>query len=359
MINVPITSLTLTPPGKTAPNSTPPSEKTERAKRIGELARDQILDLETALPYSDKSHLEDEDIQTSTLEWINRFKIIPEGELLKKISASRFGIFIGKCHPQGLIEKVIAVAKYATWLFIYDDMIEKKTEEEIEALHARTLQVLKGDTVTEKDHRLMKGLHEIAASINQIAPSKIWKERFYNENASYCRYSKKEAENRLHKRVPTLAEYLIERPEFSGTKIMFALIELIENITIPEETFHSPLIQKILLLAANAVNWENDFLSAQKEYLNDDVHNLIFVLQKEYDCSIEEAFARGRALFDENQKQLLECVNEASTLGEDVQRYVSGIMDWLSGHHYWAKASPRYSFFFTSPRLMRRGDVNG
>jgi hypothetical protein len=359
MVGSSITSLPLRDPPQIPNPEAPPSDKAARAKRIGELTRDQILDLEPALPYIDKSHLEDEDIQISTMDWIKRFRIIPEGELLKKISASRFGIFIGKCHPQGVIEKVIAVAQYATWLFIYDDMIEKKTEEEIETFHARTLQVLKGDKVTEKDHRLMKGLHEIAECIDRIAPSKIWKERFYNENASYCRYSKKEAENRRQKRVPTLAEYLIERPEFSGTKIMFALIELVENITIPEETFNSPLMQKILLLAANAVNWENDFLSAQKEYLNDDVHNLIFVLQKEYNCSIEEAFARGRTLFDENQKQLLECIKEASALGEDVQRYVAGIMDWLSGHHYWAKASPRYSYYFTSPRLMRRGDVNG
>lgn len=327
-----------------------------KANRIGVVARDTILDMDPTLTraYEDHQHADGEEIQKSTLEWIERFQVVNDKnpvtrkKLLMKIAAARFGIFIGKCHPMSRTDIVATTALYATWLFIYDDMIEKKTAE-IESLHARTLAVLKGSGVAEADSGLMKGLHEIVERIEQLNPSMVWKERFFNENASYCRYSQKEGVNRLQKRIPTLAEYLVERPEFSGTKIMFALIELVLGITIPEETFKSPLIQRILLLAANAVNWENDMLSAKKECLDEDVHNLIFVLQQEYGYSIEEAYAEARRMFDNNLNELHACVEEAFTMGGDVQKYVAGIMGWLAGHHYWAKASPRYSFFFHLP----------
>lgn len=337
-----------------------PLNKRLKAERMRSVARDTILDMDPTLTkvYGDYHHPDEESIQTSTLKWIHRFKVVTDSDLLKKIAASRFGIFIGKCHPGGLKDIVTTVAHYATWLFIYDDMIEKKTEE-IESLHERTLSVLKGSGVTKTDSGLMKGLHEVVERIDLLNPSKAWKDRFFNENRSYCINSLKEGFNRTRNRIPTLAEYLVERPEFSGTKIMFALIELVLGITIPEATFNSPLIQKILLLAANAVNWENDMLSAEKECREGDVHNLIFVLQQEFGYTIEEAFAHARRMFDRNLEELHSLVQEAVSIGGDVQKYVEGIMGWLAGHHYWAKASPRYSYYFTSPRLMRRGEVSG
>lgn len=357
MVSAPTTSLAQKEIPQPSKNQNHPLNRRLKVERMGKVARDTILDMDPMLSkvYEDHRHKDEEVIQTSTLEWIQRFKVVPDTDLLKKIAASRFGIFISKCHPVGRTDIVSTVAQYATWLFIYDDMIEKKTEE-IESLHKRTLAVLNGSGVAEGDSGLMRGLHEVVERIDSLNPTKAWKERFYNENLSYCIHSQKEGFNRIRKRIPTLAEYLVERPEFSGTKIMFALIELVLGITIPEATFNSPLIQKILLLAANAVNWENDMLSAEKECREGDVHNLIFVLQREFGYTIEEAFSHARRMFNRNLEELHTLVEEAISMGGDQQRYVEGIMGWLAGHHYWAKASPRYSYYFTSPRLSRRGD---
>jgi hypothetical protein len=329
-----------------------PIEKDQMAIRIAELAKEHGLRIDhdmteakLGLRYVKDSHLEEEKIQEKALKWIQRFEIITRKEVFAKYSAANFGRFIGYCHPKGDYKFVKLVALFATWLFLYDDEIERKTDE-VAALHERTLCILRGEEPVEQDTALTKGLSYIVKKIYKLAPSNLWKERFINENASYCRSTLKEVKNRQAKRVPTLEEYLKERPEFSGTKVMHVLIELVEHMTIPDEIFKSEYIRKFMLLAANAVNWENDFLSSEREFLQGDVHNLIIVLKHKNGYSLEQAFEEAHEMFDENMRLLSQLVEEAPNHSWGVQRFVNGVVQWLAGHHFWAKESKRYESIF-------------
>lgn len=277
------------------------TKKTRRALRIRGLSKEVVRSLK--LPYKDQFNRQGNLAQQYTIDWINHFQIIPDKEILARINASQFGVFMGKAHPKADLEKLSIVADFATWLFIYDDRIEKCANlDEIKALNARTLEILNGSRIREDDNALMKGLNNIVERIDATNPDPIWKARFIHDIRSYSRAICWEAQNRLAKRVPTLKEYKRMRPATSGTKIMFDLIEFVEEMTLPEEIYKSLIIRTIRLLGANLVNWENDFLSAMKEFLSDDVHNLIFVLKKDYDCSFESSFRKGKRLFKKDLK---------------------------------------------------------
>lgn len=329
-----------------------PIEKDQLALRIAELAKEHGLRIDSdmteakwGLRYVKDSHPEEEKIQEKALKWIQRFEIITRKEVFAKYSAANFGRFIGYCHPKGELKLVKAIGVFVTWLFLYDDKIEGKTDE-VAALHERTLCILRGEEPVEQDIPLTKGLSYIVKRIYKSAPSNLWRERFFSENASYCRSTLEEVKNRQAKRVPTLEEYLKERPEFSGTKVMHVLIEMVERMTLPDEIFKSEYIRRFMLLAANAVNWENDFLSSEREFLQGDVHNLIIVLKHKNGYSLDEAFQEAHEMFDENMRQLSQLVAEAPNHSEDVQRFVHCVVQWLAGHHFWAKESKRYESIF-------------
>lgn len=95
------------------------------------------------------------------------------------------------------------------------------------------------------------------------------------------------------------------------------------------------------------MNWKNDLISAQKEFLNDDVHNLVFVLKQELNCSFEVAFEKARELFEEDLKTFLSYLKQADDKGPDVKKYIKCMKEWVSAHWFWAKTSLRYKVFFS------------
>jgi hypothetical protein len=329
-----------------APASDP--QKTE-TRHIVELAKKAIRDL--ALDYEKHSNPFATNAQKLSIDWINQHHVILDPEKIHKIAASNFGIFIGKAHPRADLQTLSIISDFATWLFIYDDMIEScKSHEDIQKLHARTLTILNGSKADVNDNALTKGLAEVTERVEKVCKSSLWRKRLLDDVRNYCEGTLWELSNRRQSKTPSLSLYREKRPATSGTKVMFNFIEIAENITIPKEIFISPYFQQIRLLGANLVNWENDLLSAPKEFLKD-FHNLVFVYREEENVSYEAAFQFVVRELQNDLKKFLELSDEVPDFGtstDDVKTYIRGVKEWIAGHDNWAKESPRYISYFES-----------
>lgn len=346
MIELSAESLRISP--MTPRHVTPKSDDREtqhKAARIGTLAKQIISNLD--LPFHEVNNKKrGEKIQKSTMKWIERFDIIPNERLRQKVSAASFGVFMSNVHPDTSLNRTKIIADFATWLFLYDDRIEECNDlDEIKKRHKRTLEIVIGAEVRDEDDALMKGLHDIMKRIEKENPEEEWKARFIKDIALYCRYTHRwEAKNRLEKRVPTLEEYNKKRPYTSGTLIMFDLIEFAEKITLTEEEFKSRPIKMLRKDGTNMVIDENDGCSAEGECLRGDFHNTILILMKE-GYTVEAAMKKWHSSFLKNIEHYKKYYY-VDYESENVKKYNEGIMKWLSGHHFWAKQSPRYHAYF-------------
>ncbi len=323
------------------------TEKT--AELIAQLVKQAIEEL--SLPYKEKSNCFGQEAQQLTIRWILEHKVMTDPLKISKINVCKFGDFMGKAHPRAPLKTLSIVADFATWLFIYDDMIEKcNSHHDLEKFHERTITMMDGQRPNENDHPLNQGLFNIMKRIREVSRSIHWKQRLLRDVGGYCQSTLWELSNREKEKVPSLQNYQTKRPDTSGTKVMFDFIEFVEGLNIPSELFEGDYIQEIRRLGANLVNWENDLLSAPKEMLSRDIHNLVFVYKA--DCNTDYQDAVHCVVADlKGDLSRFECLaREVPDFGpytDDVTKYVACVREWIAAHHFWAKESPRYLNYFT------------
>ncbi|ADI37893.1 putative terpene synthase family protein [Waddlia chondrophila 2032/99] len=314
-------------------------------KHVESLVRKAVDKLD--LPYKKTvSHPYSNEVQKLTIQWIHRYRIIEDHAKIEKINASKFADFLGRAHPRADKETLSIVVDFATWLFIYDDMIEKcSNQETVNRFHERSIAVLSGEKVNDEDDPLTLGLSDIAERITKICSSLIWRQRLIKEMQRYCNGTLWELFNREKSRVPLLEEYQCKRLDTSGTQAMFCFIEMIEKVQISQTVFESDYFKKICRLGANLVNWENDLLSAPKEIKSGDLHNLVFVYQGPSSSGYEKAIESVCEDLKDDLERFRKLAKEIPDFGsetEAVKKYLTGIQDWVAAHHFWAIESPRY-----------------
>lgn len=325
-------------------------------------------------PFIDYVHPDRASVQHHTIQWLRMFSILSDAQL-EKIEDENFGYFFANAYPLAHLDTLHIIVDWATKLFVYDDWIEKMhLPKEVKNTHTMLLSILKGSltdlpeiTITanivltefEKFRNgLMNAVYNLKKRIDGLLElltvDIYWKTRFIQDVENYCNATLWESENRFDNIIPSLGEYFKQRPQTSGTLIMFDFIELAKNISIPQEIFNSSYFSSVRLIAANLVNWENDIQSAEKEIIRDeDVHNVIAILHHQFDISYPEAFDRAVELYNHGVKKFEEYKNNIpQDLGihrPAIKKYIEGLTEWISAHHFWAAESTRYHGSFILP----------
>lgn len=321
----------------------------ERSKNLWQCAKRTLTVLNLDQYFCDQENPHSKDAQKLSMEWIKKYEIIKDASLLNRINMANFGQLIGKAHPDAPLIELSIVVDFVTWLFIYDDKTERrKNKDDMRASHARSLGIINGASIREDDTPLNKGLYDVMQRIKHAwNPSTTWLSRFANNVKDYCEATIWEFENRDKKQIPTLASYQKNRPNTGATKPMFDFIELIDKIEVPQDIYGSAYFSKMLLLAQNLIDDENDIGSAWKE-LEDGIHNIIFVINALNDNNIEGSFNFAASDLSENLKEFLELPKSLPINMNDQEKklaaiYYNGLKLWVAANHFWAKNSPRYN----------------
>lgn len=321
-----------------------PTDPAVTGETLQKIARKTIAELN--LPYQDNQNPLISQTQDQLLASIKNYNVLRTPKEIKAIEVAAFAKLIGNAHLQASFDPLCVVVEFATWLFIYDDIIEKQKEKEtIASLHARTMEIVEGAEVTKSDNALNQWFHNIMERIHRISKSSLWDERFKQDMQGYCQSTLWEFDNRERGQIPTPEEYLGNRSHTSGTKVMYDFIELLEGITLPQNIYESDYFQQMLKLGVNLVNWENDIISAPKEFMQGDIHNLVFVHLANNNLDFEKAFRQTALDLSSDLNRFMMLAQEVPDFGphtEAVKRYISGMMNWACAHHFWAMVSPRY-----------------
>jgi hypothetical protein len=196
----------------------------------------------------------------------------------------------------------------------------------------------------------------------QVLPytTQLWRERFFQHTSDWLRAYEWEAQNRAQGIMPSERSYREKRLATGGSHTNFDFMDLAEHIELPSEVYESSLYQDLLLAANNAIIWGNDLLSLPKEQAYGEIHNFVLMVQKDQNCTIQEATNYLSNLISAEVQRFIEIgqqvVAQFPAYNQDLQRLIAGIEAWIVGSREWHCESERYSGLEEVPQGLAISD---
>jgi 5-epi-alpha-selinene synthase len=297
-------------------------------------------------PFPSRISPDAEAVHTGTCDWLERFGL-GDGKKLPRNFVTDVSYLAARYHPDLSYTKLQLVSDWYTWFFYQDDLYHEtrlgSLPDQLDSLHSRLLSILRGATPASHDVPLVHALYELWQRWHQLA-SPAWLNHFTYHISEFLAAMAWEATNRLHGVPPSLTAYLRLRPITGGLAIEQLIAELTENVVFPSDVVAYPVWQHLRLLADHAVCWLNDLVSLNKELQQNDIHNLVLVLQHEYQIPLKEAVQRAAAMHDSTIAAFIELASKLPACDElaDLQRYVEILQVRIRGNYDWTYEARRY-----------------
>lgn len=298
-----------------------------------------------------------------SLKWARSFNLVIDESAYQSLRATKFHVLAARCYPNACLEALEVVCDYLVWIFIADDQFEeagpRKQTELLQELHVRLLDILKGAELTDFDTSVQIALRDIRLRLQQLphATSELML-RFVENMTAYFEGVLCEVLNHLQGSVPDLATYMKLRSFTSAVFIYCDLIQIVDRIALPPEVIEHPTVKRLKLATNNVSTWANDIFSLQKEVGEGQTHNLVVVLQHEYQISVQEAVERAAEIHDAEVRTFIELSAQLPSFGAQIdaelQRYISGLRSWMRGCLDWYLETGRYCLTETGEILEIR-----
>ncbi|KAM5530862.1 hypothetical protein V8D89_010431 [Ganoderma adspersum] len=250
------------------------------------------------------------------------------------------------CYPDTDATRLRDVNDFLNFLFTLDDWSDEFTDKDTVGLAGCVM----GAFRDPEGFRAQKAAGKLAKSFfgrfrRTAGPGCT--RRFIEGMDLFFRAVAQQARDRARGDVPSLEEYIALRADTSGCKPCFALIEYAAGIDLPDEVAaHSAI--RALEDAANAhISWSNDLFSYKVEQARGDTHNMVQVVMRRHNLSLQAAIDYVGDLtnssilrFEQDRRNL---PSWGEKIDRDVALYVQGLQDWMAGALHWSFSdSARY-----------------
>lgn len=291
-----------------------------------------------------------EAVQREINQWMQEHEYLKTEKALKRFQAGKFAWTTGRAHPEAGFDQIRIVATYMSWLFMVDDWCDEeslgKDPDGLAALHSQLIYHMRHPRpAMPNDSPVIVGLIDVWQEMRQNA-SPEWVTRFIETFTHYAEGCVWEARNRAQGSIPSLDEYVIWRRQTSALYIFFDLIELADDVTLPEAVLNHEALRELKKMANDGVAWFNDIVSLEKEIRTGDIHNLVIVLQHEDNLDLQTAIDRAAAIFNARMRayfaQEREIPSFGPTLDKEIKRYIAGLRAWIRGNIDWSYETGRY-----------------
>lgn len=269
----------------------------------GEREKSFFQDLVTRIsyPFKGERFSDAEELDSKIVAWAHGIHgFLRTDQEMKKYQESKLSWLSTYLYPEAEYETSLWIGKLYAVLFCMDDFTDHiphggKTDY-WESISKGVTEVLDGKDIT------VKGVHALSYL---FAFEELWKNLsdfeqvdepyqalLRQEFTNYLEANLWEAQNRDRHRIPSISDYLIKRPVFSGGQIALALIPLGMGEPFSEIKDSWERALELRQLAARLIYITNDLFSYQKEKQNHDFHNWLMLLvrnEKKSESAAKEA----------------------------------------------------------------------
>ncbi|MCE7004416.1 hypothetical protein LWC34_16460 [Kibdelosporangium philippinense] len=299
------------------------------------------------LPFATATHPQTQQIQESTERWCREFGLLRSPSVVKKFRALGYGRIMSTLTPYAPFDGLALIAHWNSFFFVTDDQqniaVTSNRTALYEDLVASMRQLIAGfGSTAHDDHPLIGALRDLLIRTLPDRPA-YWITRFRHNLDLWLTGHKTENSYRVANKVPEVEDYIAVRRDASTVFPTLDLVEMVEQATIPNDLYHSPEYQTLVLGTADIMCWINDIHSLHME--KGDPINFVTVLDHHEHLGIQKAIdavaARisSRVLDHLNAAHKLPETMTAFGIGFDeepaVLRCVQDQQSWAAGMEAW------------------------
>jgi avermitilol synthase len=299
-------------------------------------------------PFAPKLHPDASSVHDDSVLWARSLGMLPTEQHTTAAHRAKVGWLVAHAFPTAMPRRLQLVADWTVLFCVLDDHLEQLgPASEVKPYLQHLLELFRADIASSSKDPLAAGMLDLRRRLLALAP-RSQLTRFADRLEELFAGFVTEAENRDRAQIPDLASYVPLREVTVGLHVMFALGELLEDVSLPDHVRDHLAIRSLITRTSNIVGWANDLFTFEKEILAGDIHNLVLVLMNERRLSLSVAVAQVVALHDHEIRSFLEEVERLPSFGAadpGVRRYVEMLRSWIRSHLDWARETGRYRPF--------------
>ncbi|WP_160716355.1 terpene synthase family protein [Chitinophaga solisilvae] len=307
----------------------------------------------------------------NTRKWVEKFKL-HEGSDFDAYLKDNLTYMTARFYPTAPKERFFIADQFNTLLFAMDDRMDHQdnrdiiisSKERFTRFIDACLLIMKGEykgQLPATGH--LAALHDVWTKVKTIS-TPAWQEKFISSISKMFDAALWAHDNVAARQIPSIAAFYTMRPFLGAAHTSTDMIEIIEEVHIPNTILDLPYFQEITRLCQITVCIANDMFSVMKEIGHQDYHNMVVIMMQEKDIHLKQAMKETRRLYNADMRQFLRLMSinshqlftgyEAEILRykECLQAIMRGNIDWSS------KETNRYTnFVYGKSQLVKRKEI--
>jgi hypothetical protein len=282
------------------------------------------------------------EVERHTTHWVQQFGL---HDAIRGYTEARFAFMTSRFYPTAEFSRLCLANDLLVLLFLLDDVFDNKDDE---AQHPDNLKrLLKAclGILTEGHFYTMEDGSNVLAALSDVwqrikaCTTPAYQQTFIDDMLKLFSAINWQNQNVNADRIPSVADYIESRPLIGGAHIAATLIELAEQVHLPEEVSTHKKLTTLTMLCGHLGCWANDLYSLGKEIEQGDTHNLVLVMQEEKKLDMEDAIRETVRLHNQEMIQFERIFHSLPSFDdetdEEVYKYafclamiVRGNIDW-------------------------------
>ncbi|TFK33445.1 isoprenoid synthase domain-containing protein [Crucibulum laeve] len=255
------------------------------------------------------------------------------------------GELTASCYPNADSFHLRVCDDFMNYLFNLDDWLDEFDVEDTNGMADCCIGSMRDPINFETDKRAGRMTKSFFGRLVQTSGPGC-RDRFIHSMDLFFKAVAQQASDRAHGVTPDLESYITIRRDTSGCKPCFQLIEFAGGIDLPQEVVDHPIIQSLEEATNDLVTWSNDIFSFNVEQSRQDTHNMIPVVMRQKNLSLQEAVdfvgdycKNSIERFETDRKSV---PSWGPDVDKDVTIYIEGLQNWIVGSLHWSFDSERY-----------------
>lgn len=310
-------------------------------------------------PFTPQINPLEKEVEMHTNNWSASFELHP-GPAVEEYRASRFSAMTSRFYPTAALDRLCLANDVYVLFFSIDDAFDHQTDKHdiihnrknLEQFMAACMSVLgAGRAYTVPNGGpILAALTDVWKRLKDFSTA-AWQAIFINDIRILFDAILWQFDNAAQGRIPAVDEYIRMRPFIGGAHMAASLIEVAEEVYLPDHMRKHSTVQNLSLLCGHLGCWANDLFSLSKELEHSDMHNLVMVLKQAQHLSLNEAIKLTVGIHDREMKIFARLSNNlpdfGSGINEALKRHVFALNCIVRGNIDWStKETSRYNYAY-------------
>jgi hypothetical protein len=290
-------------------------------------------------------------VEAHTTDWVKRFQL---HDAINGYGDAKFAYMTSRFYPTAEFGRLCLANDLLVLLFLMDDIFDNRDDDAQQPDNLRkllyaclgvlqdghTYALHQGHATMSTGHlNLLAALTDVWKRV-QACTSLRYQQLFIQDMQKLFNAVNWQNQNVNAARMPSVADYIESRPLIGGAHIAATLIELAEQVHLPEDIINHKKLLTLTMLCGHLGCWANDLYSLGKELEQGDTHNLVLVMREERQLQIEEAINETVRLHNQEMIQFERIFHSLPSFDdktdEEVYRYAFCLAMILRGNIDWS-----------------------